>query len=134
MSICLFVGLSICLSVRHTFSLQLTFFMSPLPEVQCPNCFDIQNPWGKVMIRSGFRFEHFWSKMVKHCRRKKSFLKHFFICSLRLNVFLSKLFRFLESLGKSSGKKWSQIGKLLLIKGVKWHHKKKDFFQQMLPC
>ena len=30
----------------------------------------------------------------------------------------SKLFRFSESLGKSNDKKWSQIWKLLLIKGV----------------
>ena len=32
---------------------------------------------------------------------------------------MSKLFRFLESLGESNGKKWSQIWKLLLRKGVK---------------
>ena len=35
-----------------------------------------------------------------------------------------KLFRFLESLGKSNGKKWSHIWKLLLIKGVKLPRKK----------
>ena len=32
---------------------------------------------------------------------------------------MSKLFRSLESLGKSNGQKWSHIWKLLLIKGVK---------------
>ena len=31
---------------------------------------------------------------------------------------ISKISRYLESLGKSNGKKWSQIVKLLLIKGV----------------
>ena len=32
---------------------------------------------------------------------------------------MSRLFRISESLGKSNGKKWSQIERLLLIKGVK---------------
>ena len=32
---------------------------------------------------------------------------------------MSKIFRDLESLGNSNGKKWSHIGKLLLINGVK---------------
>ena len=41
---------------------------------------------------------------------------------------MSKLFRYSESLGKSNGKKWSQIWKLLLIKDVKSPRKKKVFF------
>ena len=41
---------------------------------------------------------------------------------------MSTLFRYSESLGKSNGKKWSQIGKLLLIKGVKSPRKKKFVF------
>ena len=40
---------------------------------------------------------------------------------------MSKLFRFSESLGKSNGKKWSQIWKLLLIKGVESPQQKKNF-------
>ena len=39
----------------------------------------------------------------------------------------SKILRFSESLRKSNGKKWSQIWKLLLIKGVKLPHKKVNF-------
>ena len=42
-----------------------------------------------------------------------------------------KLFRFSETLEKSNGKKWSQIGKFLLINGVKSCDKKvflTDFF------
>ena len=57
-------------------------------------------------------------------------LPYFFLLLLFLTLFkglfaptsqsqMFKLFRFLESLGKSNGKKWSQIWKLLLIKGVK---------------
>ena len=40
---------------------------------------------------------------------------------------LSKIFRDSESLGKSNKKKWSQIWKLLLIKGVKSPRRKKFF-------
>ena len=36
-SYCPYVCLSVCLFVRHTFSLRLTFFLPPLPEFQCPN-------------------------------------------------------------------------------------------------
>ena len=46
---------------------------------------------------------------------------------------MSKIFRDLESLGKSNGKKWSQIWKLLLIKGVKLLRKKKFVFGRILP-
>ena len=35
MSVCVFV----CVFVRHTFSLRLTVFLPPLPEVQCKNFF-----------------------------------------------------------------------------------------------
>ena len=40
------------------FSLSLTGFVLPLPEVQHPNFLDFRNPWGKVMVRSGLRFEN----------------------------------------------------------------------------
>ena len=42
-------------------SLRLNVFLPPLPEVQCPNFLDCQNPWGKVIVRSGLRFEIFCS-------------------------------------------------------------------------
>ena len=83
------VCLSVRLFVRHTFSSRLTVFLSPLPEVHCPNFLDIRNPWGKVMERSVSRFEHCahkWSKITA----AKIFLGgiFFFICSFRLNIFL----------------------------------------------
>ena len=48
-------------------------------------------------------------------------------------------FRYLESLGKSNGKKWSQIVKLLLIKGLQLPRKKNVFltncvFQELIFC
>ena len=40
---------------------------------------------------------------------------------------MSKLFRFSETLGESNAKKWSHIGKLLLVIGVKSPCKKDSF-------
>ena len=39
---------------------RLNIFLPPLSKVQCPNFLDFQNPWRKVMERSGLRFEYFW--------------------------------------------------------------------------
>ena len=84
MSVCLFVCLCVCLFVCHTFSLRLTVFLPQLPEVQCPNFLDFWNLWGKVMERSGLRFENFCSYRVKSCRAKKDFLFFFFFVSFAL--------------------------------------------------
>ena len=54
---------SVCLSV-HILRYRLTVFLPPLPEVGCPNFLEIRNPWGKVMERSGLRFEHFCLEVV----------------------------------------------------------------------
>ena len=138
-----------CLSVCSLWLLRyrLVVFFPPLPKVGCPKFLGIQNPWGKVMKRSGLLFEFLLIKDVKTPHKKKivffllipPYLVGFFrywCLSLLLTVFfphtsqspMSKLFRFLESLEKSYGKKRSQIWKLLLIKGVKllWH---KSFLQ-----
>ena len=60
-------------------------FLTPLPEIGCPIFLEIWNPLGKVMERSGLRFEHFvwkWSKIAAH---KKKF---FFFADVALqNVF-----------------------------------------------
>ena len=37
----------------------LTVLLPPLPEVGCPIFLEIRNPWGKLMERSGLRYEHF---------------------------------------------------------------------------
>ena len=39
-------------------------FLPPLPKVGCPIFLEIQNPWGKVMERSGLTFEHFCLEVV----------------------------------------------------------------------
>ena len=94
------------------------------------NILDIQNPLGKVMVRSGLRFENFMLiKGVKLTRQNFfissffSFLdlftqfKHFFAPTPQSSM--SKLFRYSESFGENNGKKWSRIVQLLLIKDVK---------------
>ena len=43
---------------------RLTVFLPPLPEVTCPIFLEIRNPWGKVMEKSGLRYEHFCLKIV----------------------------------------------------------------------
>ena len=109
-------------------------FLPVLSEIQYLNFLDFRNPWGKAMKRSGLRFDNFCSWRVENRRgKKKSFLRFFFpLCLtffyphfLKSNV---QLFWFSESLEKRNEKKWSQIWKLMLIKGVILSCKKNMFF------
>ena len=63
------------------FSLPLTVFLPPLPEVQRPNFLDIWNPWGKIRERSGLRLKIekklLFIKGVKLPRKKVCFLANF---------------------------------------------------------
>ena len=56
---------------KKNFSIFFTFevpflrsFLPPLPKVGCPIFLEIQNPWGKVMERSGLTFEHFCLEVI----------------------------------------------------------------------
>ena len=60
MCVCVFVCVYVCSLLRY----RLTVFLPPLPEVGCPLFLEIQNPWGKVMERSGLTFEHFCLEVV----------------------------------------------------------------------
>ena len=64
MCVCLSMCLSLCLSVCSLLRYRLNNFLPPLLEVRCPQFLEIQNPWGKVMERSGLRFEHFCLEVV----------------------------------------------------------------------
>ena len=55
-----FVRLFVCSLLRY----RLNVFLPPLIEVGCLIFLEIQNPWGKVMERSGLRFEHFCLEVV----------------------------------------------------------------------
>ena len=69
MSVCLSVRVCVCSRLRY----RLNLFLPPLPKVGCPLFLEILNPWGKVMERSGLRFEHFCWKIVKNRRAKQVF-------------------------------------------------------------
>ena len=58
------VRLSVCPSVGSLLRYCLNVFLPPLPKVGCPIFLEIQNPWGKVMERRVFRFEHFCLNVV----------------------------------------------------------------------
>jgi hypothetical protein len=70
----LWTCVSVCVSVCSLLRYRLTVLLPPLPEVGCPIFIEIRNPWGKVMERSGLRYEHFCLKIVKNRREKKVFL------------------------------------------------------------
>ena len=117
----------------------LTVFLPPLPEVRCPIFLEIRNPWGKIMERSGHRYEHFCLKIVWNRRAKKVFFFTFFGLFRFLVFFnslfapisrsrMSNIFRDSESLGKSNGKKWFQIWTFLFENCLKSPRKKKVFF------
>ena len=114
MSVCVSVRLCVCSLLRY----RLTVFLPPLLEVGCPLLLEIRNPWGKVMERSGLRYEHFCLKLSKIAAQKIVFFSLiFFTFKVPFNSLfvptsqsrMSNIFRDLESLGKSKGKKWSQI-------------------------
>ena len=118
-------------SVFFGFQSFLTVFLPPLSEVGCPIFLEIRNPWGKVIERSGLGYEHFlFENCLKSPRKKKVFFLHFFGL-LRFSVFfnglfdstswsrMSNIFRYSDSLGKSNGKKWSNIWTFLFGSGLK---------------
>ena len=59
--VCVSVGLSACVCVCSLLRYRLRFFLHTLPEVRCPKCLEIWNPWRKEIRRSGLRFENFSS-------------------------------------------------------------------------
>ena len=68
-SVCPSVWVSVWSLLRYC----LIVFLPPLLEVGCPILFEIQNPWGKVIERSGLRFEHFSLEVILNHQTKKCF-------------------------------------------------------------
>ena len=75
LSVRLSVSLSVCLCVCSLLRYRLTVFFPPLPKVGCPIFLEIQNPWGKVMERSGPTF--LFGSGLKSPRKKKFFFAGF---------------------------------------------------------
>ena len=136
--VCLCVCLSVCSLLRY----HLNIFLPPLPEIGCPKFLKIQNPWGKVMERSGLRFKSFTNKGCKIAAQKNCFWANFSIflwyrCfSLRLTVFLPPLpevqcpnfLDFRNPWGKVMERSGLRFENFSLIKGVKLPRKKKVCF------
>ena len=71
---CPYVYLSVCSLIEVPFKRLLP----PLPKIGCPKFLKIQNPWGKVMERSGLTFEHLlFGSGLKSPRKKKIFFADF---------------------------------------------------------
>ena len=64
---------SVCWSVCSLLRYRLNVFLPPLLEVRCPIFLEIWNSWGKIVERSGLRYENFCLKIVENCRAKKKF-------------------------------------------------------------
>ena len=96
-SVCVFVCPFVCSLLRY----RLNVFWPPLPKVGCPIFLEIQNPWGKVMVRSGLRFKHFCSKVVLNRRAKKVFFLCWFCHTKHGGNHTSRWIRHLWSKGVS---------------------------------
>ena len=70
MAVCLSVCPSVRPSVCSLLRYRLNVFLPPLPEVGCPIFLEIWNPWGKVMERSGLKFEIFFGEWYKIAKQK----------------------------------------------------------------
>ena len=74
---CLSVCLCVCVSVCSLFEVPFQRLFAPTSRSQMSKNFRDSKSLGKSCARSGLRFEHFCSKMVKNCRGKKSFFSLF---------------------------------------------------------
>ena len=92
---------------------------------------------------NGKKWSQIWTFLLENCLklpRKKKFFFFTFFCLLRFSVFfnglfaptsrsrMSNIFRDSDSLGKSNGKKWSNIWSFLFWSGLRSSRKKKFFF------
>ena len=112
---------SVCPCVRLLiFEVPFQRFFALISRRRMSKILEIPNFLGKVVERSGLRFEHFPSKIVLKCSDKKSFLRilknlvTFEVSFKRLFVptsksWMSNFFRDSESLEKNNLKKWSQV-------------------------
>ena len=89
---------------------------------------------------NGKKWSQIWTFLIENClkspRKKKFFFSFFFTFEVPFNGLfastsrsrMSNIFRDSEPLGKSNGKKWSNIWTFLFGSGLKLPRKKKGFF------
>ena len=139
-SVCLSVWLSVCV---FTFEVPIKRLFAPTSQSRTCKIFrDLDS-----LKSNGKKWSQIWKLLIikgLQLPRKRNLVfgqilpywAGFFLVSVFLTPFngllaptsqtpMSKLFRFSKSLGKNKVKKWSQIGKHLLIKGVKLPWQKK---------
>ena len=117
--------------------------LRPLLSITFAQGFRISKKFGHWTLGSGGKRALKRSEQMKKNPSKTFTLSDFFLLHLFTSFKrllsptsqnqMSKLFRYSESLSKSNGKKWSQIWKLLLIKGVK-SPRKKSFIWWICIC
>ena len=137
------VRLSVCLCVCvFTFEVPFNGLFAPTSQNQMSNIIRDSKSLGKS---NGKKWSQIWTFLFENClkspRKKKSFFfLPFFTFEVPFNGLfaptsrsrMSNIVRDLESLGKSNGKKWSQIWTLLFENCLKSPSKKKFFFRTFL--
>ena len=140
-SVCPCVCVSVCPSVcLFTFEVTFNGLFAPTSRSRMSNIFRDSESLGKS---NGKKWSQIWTFLFKNCLKSPSKQKVFFFTFfglLRFSVFfnclfaptsrrrMSNIFRDLESLGKSNGKKWSQIWTFLFENCLKLPRQKKLFF------
>ena len=140
MSVRVCVRLSVCL---FTFEVPFNGLFAPTSRSRMSNIFTDSESLGKS---NGKKWSQIWTFLFENCRKsrhkKKFFFSTFFTFSQSSSVFglfnglfaptfqsrMSNIFTDSEFLGKSNGKKWSQIWTFLFENCRKSRHKKKFFF------
>ena len=140
MSVRLYVCTSVRLSVCSLFEVPFNGLFAPTSQSRMSNIFRDSESLGKS---NGKKWSQIWTFLFENCLkspRKKKFFFFIFFSLLRFLVFfngffapnswsqMSNIFRDSESLGKSNGKKWSNIWTFLFGSGLKSPREKKSFF------
>ena len=135
-SVCPCVRVFVCL---FTFEVPFNGIFSPTSRSRMSNIFRDSESLGKS---NGMKWSQIWKFVFENCLKsplKKKFFSLLFFGLLRFLVFfkgliaptsqsrMSNILRDSESLGKSNGKKWSQIWTFMFENGIKSPRKKKFF-------
>ena len=131
--VCLSVDLCVCV---FTFEVPFNGLFAPTSQSRMSNIFRDSESLGKS---NGKKWSQIWTILFANClklpRKKKFFFSHFFTFEVPFNglfaptfqSWMSNIIRDSEFLGKSNGKKWSQIWIFVFVNCLKLRCKKKFF-------